>query len=161
MYHSIVIISVVISYVTCDSQSEQTTDNKSIDTNDPAFVDKKLDEISKKTDQVKGFINDIPKFLDGIRDIQKAEKQLADKMTSDEAKIKAAQGRSKRDLVASQAGERVKADNINVMTKDELIDHSIDYINNTLPEVKSKLVSTFSNNYEYGLILFFHCQGLF
>lgn len=146
---SIVIISLLIPIITCDS-SEQATD-KSIDPSDPHFVDKKLAEINKKTDQVKGFINDIPKFLDSIHTIQKAEKDLADKITSDEAKIKAAQGRSKR-AVAPQAdmmaGERYKADSNNVinsntvMSKDELVDHSIDYINNTLPEVKSKLVSS-------------------
>lgn len=154
MYHhckSTLLLSLLITIVSCDSD-QATTDNKSDDTNDLNFVDKKLDEINKKTDQVKGFIDDIPKFLQSIHDIEKAEKEIADKIGADEDKIKAAQGAGRRKRNASpendnMAGESFKADNTNVMSKDELVNHSIDYINNTLPEVKLKLVS-------FDLILF-------
>ncbi|KAI5745758.1 hypothetical protein M8J76_014019 [Diaphorina citri] len=148
MYHhckSTLLLSLLITIVSCDSD-QATTDNKSDDTNDLNFVDKKLDEINKKTDQVKGFIDDIPKFLQSIHDIEKAEKEIADKIGADEDKIKAAQGAGRRKRNASpendnMAGESFKADNTNVMSKDELVNHSIDYINNTLPEVKLKLVN--------------------
>lgn len=137
------VFATIISIVSCDSHSEQATDNKS-DTNDPNYVSNKLDEINKKTDQVKGFINDIPKFLESINAIQKAEKEIADKIASDEAKVKAAKGVGRKKRYAEPqvaAGESYKPENVNVISKDELVHHSIDYINNTLPEVKSKLVS--------------------
>ncbi|KAL1462725.1 hypothetical protein WDU94_014538 [Cyamophila willieti] len=141
-HHSktIILLSALITLAFCDSQSGQASDNTN-DQNDPHFVDNKLDEIKKKTDQVKGFIDDIPKFLQSIHDIEKAEKALADNLGSDVAKIKAAQAGGSRKKRGVEAGESFKADNVNVMSKDELVHQSIDYINNTLPEVKSKLVS--------------------
>lgn len=90
MSHHLNVISIflLLTAVHCDSGSENADDKANTD---PHFVDNKLDEINKKTDQVKGFIQDIPKFLDSIHAIEKAEKEIADKIESGEEKVRAAQ----------------------------------------------------------------------